>query len=151
MAQLFEFIGNHPILCLVFLVLLVLLFGNEVRSRIYGVAKTSVQQAVAMQGRNAAQLVDLRDDTAYAAGHILGAKQFSFEQLKAKQAQPLNKYKDKPIILVCDNGLHSARVGSWLKQQAFTDVTVLDGGMQGWRHAGLPVRKSKTEGKEQAA
>ena len=141
MAQLFEFIGNHPILCLVFLVLLVLLFGNEVRSRIYGVAKTSVQQAVAMQGRNAAQLVDLRDDTAYAAGHILGAKQFSFEQLKAKQAQPLNKYKDKPIILIDSLGHQAVAAGAMLSKQGFKPLYTLAGGQAAWEGQHMPLDK----------
>jgi len=145
MAQLFEFISNHLLLCGAFVMLLVLLFGNELRTRLYGVNKTSVQGAVALQGRNAALIVDVRDDDAYADGHILGAKHISYEQLKAEQAKSLTKHKDKPVILVCDNGLYSTRVGSWLKQHGFADVTVLEGGMQGWRQANLPVRRPKAK------
>ncbi|MFW8194492.1 rhodanese-like domain-containing protein [Klebsiella pneumoniae] len=47
--------------------------------------------------------------------------------------------KNKPLVVVCDNGRDSARAAAKLRAQGFADVVPLDGGMRAWLAASLPV------------
>lgn len=46
--------------------------------------------------------------------------------------------KDKPIICICRSGNRSHTACEHLVVNGFSDVTNLDGGIIGWRIAGLP-------------
>ena len=53
----------------------------------------------------------------------------------------LNEFdKTKPVLLISAAG-DAKMVASLLKGMGFASVTVLKGGMKGWREAGLPVVK----------
>ncbi|HNQ69666.1 MAG TPA: rhodanese-like domain-containing protein [Bacteroidales bacterium] len=49
--------------------------------------------------------------------------------------------KNKRIILHCASGGRSALAVSTLKQMGYTNVAHLDGGINAWKEAGLPVKK----------
>jgi rhodanese-related sulfurtransferase len=46
---------------------------------------------------------------------------------------------DRPLLVVCHVGGRSAAVVSFLTRSGRTDVTNVDGGMEAWEQAGLPV------------
>jgi len=43
------------------------------------------------------------------------------------------------VIVICNHGIRSAQAVELLQQKGFTEVYNLDGGMQAWIEAGLPV------------
>ena len=47
--------------------------------------------------------------------------------------------KNKPLVVVCDNGRDSARAAAKLRAQGFADAVPLEGGMRAWSAASLPV------------
>ena len=51
----------------------------------------------------------------------------------------LEKFKDRPIILVCDMGRNSANIGERLKKAEFEVTFRLNGGMMTWTQENLPV------------
>ena len=53
----------------------------------------------------------------------------------------LEKYKDKPIIVVCAMGMSAKKVAGNLSKDGFQQVSVLKGGMASWQNANLPVSK----------
>ena len=55
------------------------------------------------------------------------------------QMHELNKFKDRPIILVCDMGRNSANIGEKLKKAEFEETFRLNGGMMTWTQENLPV------------
>ena len=55
----------------------------------------------------------------------------------------LEKEKNKPIIVVCMAGVTASGVASKLVKQGFESVSLLQGGMNAWIGAGLPIVKSK--------
>ena len=62
------------------------------------------------------------------------------EKLKNNDFAALEKYKDKPIIVVCAGGITASKVArSTYLKAGFNKASLLKGGMNAWTGAGLPV------------
>jgi len=120
------------------LVVLLLLFWRE---RVTGAFRVDPTSATRLINKEKALVLDLRDNNAFGQGHIVGAKNIPHTRL-AQDVQELAKYKEKPIILVCEMGRLSPASGALLHKQGFTQVYMLSGGVQAWRSAGLPLTKN---------
>ena len=139
MEQLFEFINNHVALVITFVVLLVAFIVYE-SSR--GGQKLSINEATQMINRDKAVLVDLRSEQEYKAGHVVDAINIPYGTLKTRMNE-LDKYKERPIILICKMGQHSGAAGMSLTKAGFATVKNIKGGMAEWGAAHLPTVKSK--------
>ena len=100
----------------------------------------SPTQATLLINREDAQVIDVRNSDEYVGGHLPDARNIPVEQLEARAGE-LDKFKEAPLILVCQTGGRSADACKQLEKLGFTRVSNLDGGMAGWRAAGLPVKK----------
>jgi rhodanese-related sulfurtransferase len=87
-----------------------------------------------------ATVLDLRTEEAYAEGHISGARHFDAAQI-LKAAETLKRYKEKPLIVVCDRGTVGAAAVRTLGRQGFTKVFNLRGGLVAWRAQNLPLAR----------
>jgi len=107
-----------------------------------GVGGSSVNtlQATQLMNRENALVLDVREPAAYAAGHILGAKNLPLAELD-KRAGELEKHKSKPVIVHCDTGRAATRAVGLLKARGFTHVVSLAGGFRAWLQGGLPVER----------
>jgi len=105
-----------------------------------GGASVNTLQATQLMNRENAQVLDVREPAAYAAGHILGAKSLPLAEFE-KRAGDFDKYKPKPVILYCDTGNTAPRAVSQLKARGFTNVVNLAGGFRAWLQGGLPVER----------
>jgi rhodanese-related sulfurtransferase len=85
-------------------------------------------------------LVDTREDTEWQAGRIRGAihlgKGVIERDIEAKIPD-----KSQEIILYCGGGFRSALAAEAVQKMGYTNVISMDGGMRGWREAGLPEDK----------
>lgn len=140
MAQLFEFIGNHPLLVGTFAALLGLFISNEMRR---GGRSVTAQQLVNMVNNDNAVVVDVRDSKEFEAGHIVGAINIPHTALESRMNE-ITKYKDKPLVLTCKMGQHSGAAGTVLRKAGFEQVARLTGGVLEWRNQNLPVVKGKS-------
>ena len=140
MAQLFEFIGNHPLLVGTFAALLGLFVANEMRR---GGRSITAQQLVNLVNNKDALVVDVRDSKEFEAGHIVDAINIPHTALESRLSE-LNKYKDKPVVLTCKMGQHSGSAGTILRKAGFLEVARLTGGILEWRNQNLPVVKGKS-------
>ena len=138
MAQLFEFIGNHPFLVGTFVVLLVLFIRNEMNR---GGASLSAQEVVNLVNGEGAVIVDLRDRKEYESGHIVDAINIPYTSLESR-IDELGKYKGKPVVLACKMGQHAGAAGTLLRKNGFENVSRLTGGIMEWRNQSLPVVKA---------
>lgn len=137
MDELILFFTKHWILSTAFIGLLVALFINEIRH--FSAFKAySPQEVVNKMNHEQAKLIDCREPAAFKAGHILGAVNIPKQKFEENQAI-LNKFKAKPIILVCHQGLDSPKMGAKLRKLGFEEVATLEGGLQAWKKEGLPV------------
>ena len=137
MSQLFEFVGNHPILIGIFAVLLTLFIRNETQRGGRGV---SPQELVNLVNKEGAVVLDVRDSKEFAAGHIVDAVNVPHTSLESRLAE-LEKYKAQPVTIVCKMGQHAGTAGAMLRKAGFGSVSRLSGGMTEWRNQNLPVVK----------
>lgn len=106
-----------------------------------GVPNVNATEAVALINRNHALVVDVRDAAEFASGHIVDAKHIPLEQL-ADRLKELAKYKDKPLLVNCQRGARSAKACDILRKAEFKQVHNLQGGLNAWVEAKLPVVKA---------
>lgn len=81
------------------------------------------------------QLVDVRYDDEWRAGHIDGAVHIPEDDLEDRAGE---LDRNRPVITVCRAGTRSDDAAEWLRGQGF-DAQSLDGGMLAWKWAGLPI------------
>lgn len=82
-----------------------------------------------------ALILDVREDDEFTAGRIAGAIHIPLGELPDR----LNEIEhSRPIVCVCRVGGRSARAAFFLSNGGF-DVRNLDGGMQAWALANLPM------------
>ena len=139
MEQLFEFIGNHPILVGAFVLVFALFVRNEVAR---GGRTVTPQELVNMVNRDKAVVIDVRDPAEYSEGHIVDALNFPHTSLGGRVSE-LSKYKDRPVILACKMGQHAGSAGTLLRKAGFENVLRLKGGLAEWRNQSMPVVKGR--------
>jgi rhodanese-related sulfurtransferase len=139
MERLLEYIHRHPLLVslAVAAVLAVLVF--ELRGRKQNYASIQPQEAIQLMNQGA-QVYDLRAAEAFAAGRINGAKHLDAAQ-HGNAAELLKKYKDKLLVVYCENGSVSAALTRTLHAAGFTKVFNLRGGLATWRAESLPLQR----------
>lgn len=104
-----------------------------------GNAKTvGVQQAVQLANQSEGVFIDIRAQDAFKAGSIPQARNVPAADIQAKLA---SLPKDKPIIIVCEQGRDAMRVAGTLRKQGYEQTVCLEGGLRGWMQAGMPVSK----------
>jgi len=105
-----------------------------------GVANLTPTEAVLLMNRSNAVVVDVREATEYAQGHIADAKHIPLAQL-GERLKELTRYKEKPVLLHCQGGVRSAKACDLLAKQGFTKLYNLQGGINAWQQGKLPVVK----------
>lgn len=85
-------------------------------------------------------VLDVRELSEYRSGRPLGALFCPGTQL-ILLAESLVGVKNAPVVTVCDGLVRSSVAATFLKGMGYPDVYRLEGGIQGWRHAGLPFEK----------
>ena len=105
-----------------------------------GVPNLSTAEAINLINRNHALVLDVRNEAEYAGGHIVDAKHIPLDKL-AERLNELNKYKDKPILVNCQRGMRSAKACEILRKAEFKQIHNLQGGLDAWLAAKLPVVK----------
>ena len=83
-------------------------------------------------------IVDVRTTRSFAAQHIPGALRMTIDEVHEQLA---NLPRDREIVLycTCPNEASAARVARVLMDRGFTRVRPLEGGLDCWIEAGLPV------------
>lgn len=82
-----------------------------------------------------AQLVDVRADHEWGAGHISGAKHLPLAELAQRTAE---LDPERPVVLYCRGGTRSTMATDALAEAGF-DAAKLNEGIVGWDEAGLPL------------
>lgn len=97
-----------------------------------------VKEAVNLANRENAIFVDVRPLENYRAGSIPSARHLPAAEAEQKiSSLPRNK----PLILVCENGRDSAKLVKTLADKHTAAVYSLAGGMTAWRADGMPVKQ----------
>jgi len=140
MGQLGQFVTNHWALWVALIVILLLVLINELYSQKKRAKELSPSAAIDLINHENAVVIDLRDPELFRAGHIIDSVCTPSDDFSQKR---MEKYKTKPVILVCARGLQSVVMATKLRAEGFTQPMVLAGGITAWQAAGLPLVKGK--------
>jgi rhodanese-related sulfurtransferase len=105
-----------------------------------GAGGRSVSTLAATQMINSrhAQIVDVRRPEEFATGSVPNARNIPLAEIGQRCSE---LRKDRPVILVCNQGRIANGAVPKLRAGGIGEVYVLAGGVAAWREAGLPIRK----------
>jgi rhodanese-related sulfurtransferase len=111
---------------------------NDAKTR---VKETNVADVMRrMQSGERFLLVDVREDSEWAKGHLPGAVHMGRGVIERDIEVKVPDTGAK-MILYCGGGFRSALVADNLQKMGYTNVESMDGGWRGWNEAGLPTEK----------
>jgi hydroxyacylglutathione hydrolase len=91
--------------------------------------------------RDGRVVLDVRDDSEWAGGHVPGATHIPLGRLPDRLDEIP---RDREIVVHCQGGSRSAIAASLLLAGGFTRLANLTPGYAGWLSAGMPVERSST-------
>ncbi len=136
-----EFIGNHPLMSLIFIGLVIALVYTELARRFRGFSALSPAQLTRLIN-SGSELIDVNAQAEFDRGHIVNARHYLPSHVDP-QAKPFLNWRDKPVAVYCKNGVTSQQVCRKLVKAGFTRVHWLQGGLQAWIGEQLPVTRAK--------
>jgi rhodanese-related sulfurtransferase len=111
---------------------------NDAKSRVKETNVADVKRR--MESGETFLLVDVREDSEWAKGHLPGAVHMGRGIIERDIERSIPETGTK-LILYCGGGFRSALVADNLQKMGYTNVESMDGGWRGWTEAGLPTEK----------
>jgi rhodanese-related sulfurtransferase len=139
MERLLEYAVRHPILFGGTIVLALAVAAYEFSKARSGGQAVGPTDAVRLMNQGAL-LLDVRNPAEFDAGHVIDARNVPQEQL-AQATGTLQRSKDKVVITCCETGARAGVAARTLREQGFSKVVNLRGGLQAWRAENLPLVK----------
>jgi rhodanese-related sulfurtransferase len=103
-----------------------------------GIEEIDVATAAAETDAGRAYLVDVREESEWAAGHARGAIYLGRGVIE-RDIEDRIPEKDARILCYCGGGYRSALVAESLARMGYTRVASVAGGWRAWREADLPT------------
>jgi rhodanese-related sulfurtransferase len=107
-----------------------------------GFTKLSPVEAKRRLDEGSAILIDIRESNEFAREHILGSRLAPLGGLDAHDFDR-ERASGKAAIFHCQSGQRTLMNATRLVAAGFKETFVLDGGLQGWRAAGLPTHVNR--------
>ena len=93
-----------------------------------------------MQGGERVRLIDVRTPGEYRGEHVPGAESMPLDRL---DAEALKRSNGTPVFLLCRSGKRASAAHEQLAASGLTGLHVVEGGLEAWEKAGLPVERGK--------
>ncbi|WP_162255296.1 MULTISPECIES: rhodanese-like domain-containing protein [unclassified Lysobacter] len=142
LEELLAFGSRHMFLSMGLVGLTIALVYTESARLFRGYKALRPAELTGLINRENALVVDLSATNDFEKGHIAGSR-----SVAPSQFDPENKLlasaKSLPVVMVCRNGQASADAAKRLKKAGFEQVYWLDGGVQAWQAADLPLIKGR--------
>ena len=113
----------------------------SIRIKLSPIKQLSPQEMTLLVNKQEGVIVDIRPEKEFKASHIVDAKHVTAEKINKNDTASLEKFKARPIIVVCTAGISASKPAEQLVKAGFNQVNILKGGMNAWNNAGLPVVK----------
>lgn len=96
------------------------------------------QTVAAIKDRDDVFVIDVREPWEYEEAHIPGINLIPMNTIPNRLSEiPV----DKTVVLTCRSGNRSGQVFQYLKQQGYSNIHNMQGGIVAWEGAGLPVER----------
>lgn len=135
-----QFVINNWYLFAGLVVVVALLLAGPITQLMHGIKSLNPAQAIQLLNRESGVVVDVCEPREFKQAHVPDAVNIPLGQLGQQLAQ-LEKYKSKPVIIMCRTGNRSVRGAAILRKRGFTSVYALGGGMAAWQRENLPVKR----------
>lgn len=142
LESLLAFAGRHPFLSLALVGLTLAIVYHELSGLFRGYKLVRPSELTVLINRDNALVIDLRASAEFEKGHIAGAKNVLPSQFDPEHKQ-LATARALPVVVVCRTGISAADAAKRLKKAGFERVYLLDGGIQAWQQADLPLVKGR--------
>jgi len=109
---------------------------NEAKANVIETDVPTVQRR--MNANEEFLLIDVREESEYAAGHLPGAVHMGRGVIERDIEKHIEDTSTE-LVLYCGGGFRSALAAESLQKMGYTNVISMDGGFRGWREAGLPI------------
>jgi rhodanese-related sulfurtransferase len=93
-----------------------------------------------IESRSAPLIVDPRSEVEFKKGHIPGAVNAPVRKILLNRAQ-LPKDKNREMVIACMHGQRAVTAKWLLGLYGYRNMELLEGYIEGWMKAGLPVEK----------
>jgi rhodanese-related sulfurtransferase len=110
---------------------------DDAKSR---VREVSVEDARRKLETEKAKVIDVREESEWAAGHARGAEHIGKGVIE-RDIEARVPDKNAEIILYCGGGFRSALSADNLQKMGYKNVTSMAGGWRAWQDAGAPVER----------
>ena len=95
-------------------------------------------------------IVDVREPGEFGRATLPGARNVPLDEDAPTRLAAEIGDRSRPVVFVCTWGHRSAVASIALKREGFRDVSYLDGGLEAWGYAALPVVRSSGPGELRA-
>jgi rhodanese-related sulfurtransferase len=112
---------------------------DDAKSR---VREVNVDEAQRKLASGKARLIDVREESEWAAGHARGAQHMGKGVIERDIEERVPDKKTE-LILYCGGGFRSALSADSLQRMGYTNVASMAGGWRAWQEAGAPIEKGK--------
>ncbi|MCP4357003.1 MAG: rhodanese-like domain-containing protein [Chloroflexi bacterium] len=97
-----------------------------------------VQTVAAVKDRDDVLVLDVREQWEYDEGHIPNITLIPMGEIPNRLDEIPT---DKEVIITCRSGNRSNQIATFLRDQGYTNIHNMQGGILDWEAAGLPVDK----------
>ncbi len=151
LSQILEFISNHALLSLAFVLALAAVLFNEYRNLTAGFKAVGPLIATRIINDQDPLILDVRETSEIKDGIITDALHIPLGELPKRMAE-LEVHRQRPVLVYCRSGSRSASAARRLRRAGFETVYNLAGGIMAWVDQHLPVvrpggRKNKRKKK----
>ena len=140
--ELLAFANRNLYLSLGLVAITVALIYTEIARLFRGYKSLRPAELTALINRENALVVDLSPSGDFEKGHIAGSRSVASSQFDP-ESKLLAKAKSLPVVVTCRTGQVSTGAAKRLKKAGFEQVYWLEGGVQGWQQADLPLVKGR--------
>ena len=142
LEELLAFAGRNIYLSMALAGLTIALLYTEIARQFRGYTALRPAELTGLINRDNALVIDLSASNDFDKGHIASSRSVAPSQFDP-ESKLLAKARDLPVVVVCRNGEASGAAAKRLKKAGFEKVYWLDGGVQAWQHADLPLVKGR--------
>jgi rhodanese-related sulfurtransferase len=116
-------------------------FGLEAaRARIETLSPSELSQRIKASG---AAVIFAGTSDEFSRGHVRGSRWLSRSWLEPRIAELVPSHTT-PVVVTCADGVNATLAGAMLRDLGYEHVAALEGGLDAWTRAGLPVETGLT-------
>jgi len=104
------------------------------------VREISVEEARKKLEQGRAKLIDVREESEWAAGHARGAQHLG-KGIIERDIEKKIPDRNAEIVLYCGGGFRSALTADVLQRMGYTNVASMAGGWRAWQEKSGPIER----------